>query len=69
MSHVPQASRRFVKADYIVEYAGDLLSESDALLREAEYQADPTKGSYMYFFEYKGKQYWQVWKQTMYFKS
>jgi len=52
-----KASRRFVKADYIVEYAGDLLSESDALLREAEYQGDPTKGSYMYFFEYKGKQY------------
>jgi len=52
-----KASRRFVKGDYVVEYAGDLLSESDALFREAQYQGDPTKGSYMYFFEYKGKQH------------
>merc|ERR1719193_1331432 len=52
-----KASRRFVKGDYVVEYAGDLLSESDALYREAQYQGDPTKGSYMYFFEYKGKQH------------
>ena len=52
-----RASRRFAKGDFVVEYAGDLVQESEALLRESEYQDDPTKGSYMYFFEFKGKQY------------
>ena len=52
-----RASKRFVKGDHLVEYAGELVAESEAVLREAQYQGDPTKGSYMYFFEHKGKQY------------
>ena len=41
----------------MVEYGGDLLSEAEAIAREAEYRADPSKGSFMYFFEHKGKPY------------
>ena len=50
-----KTSKEFSKGDLLVEYAGDLVSEAEAVAREAEYKADPMKGSYMYFFEHKGK--------------
>ena len=52
-----KTSKEFSKGDLLVEYAGDLVSEAEAVAREAEYKADPMKGSYMYFFEHKGKPY------------
>ena len=52
-----KTSRKFSKGDFVVEYAGDLVSEAEALAREARYKADPRKGSFMYFFEHKGKPY------------
>ena len=52
-----KTSRLFSKGDLVLEYVGELVSEEEAQSREARYRADPTIGSYMYFFEHSGKQY------------
>ena len=42
----------------LCEYAGDLLSYSEALKREQEYSSKTDVGCYMYFFKHKGKNFW-----------
>ena len=54
------STRSFKKGDLVCEYAGDLIDYKEAKTREAKYGTDETIGSYMYFFEYQNKKYWQV---------
>jgi len=42
---------------YIVEYAGELMSQKEGKIREEKYSLDPTIGSYIYFFDFKGNKY------------
>jgi len=51
------AVRSFSKGEFVVEYAGDLISIDDAKDRESKYSMDTSKGCYMYYFKHKGKQY------------
>lgn len=51
------AATGFNKAEFIVEYHGDLLELSEAKEREAKYALDPQKGCYMYYFQYHTKTY------------
>ena len=50
--------KSFDKGDFVVEYAGDLIDIGTAKDLETMYSYDPSKGSYMYYFGHKGKQYW-----------
>ena len=54
------STQSFKKGDLVCEYAGDLIDYKEAKTREAKYGTDETIGSYMYFFEYQNKKYWQV---------
>ncbi|KAK1893379.1 N-lysine methyltransferase KMT5A-A [Dissostichus eleginoides] len=51
------AATGFKKAEFIVEYHGDLLQLAEAKEREAKYALDPQKGCYMYYFQYHTKTY------------
>lgn len=51
-------NKPFRKGDFLCEYAGELISRKEAVQREIEYANDPNIGSYMYFFSYKGSDYW-----------
>ncbi|XP_062240909.1 lysine methyltransferase 5Ab [Platichthys flesus] len=51
------AVRSFKKAEFVVEYHGDLLELADAKQREAQYALDPQTGCYMYYFQYQCKTY------------
>lgn len=44
------STRPFTSGEFVVEYAGELISDYDARMREAEYKKDPEVGSYMFFF-------------------
>ena len=50
--------RDFAKGEFVVEYAGELIDIRTAKDREDKYSMDTSKGSFMYYFKYKGKQYW-----------
>ena len=52
------AAKTFYRGDFVVEYAGDLISIAEAKAREDEYAKDPTKGCYMYYFNFHNKKYW-----------
>lgn len=45
------STRAFAHGDFLVEYAGDLLDAKEAEKKEEEYKEDPTKGSYVFYFE------------------
>lgn len=49
--------RPFMKGEFVVEYAGDLMDIGMAKDLEAKYSLDTSKGCYMYYFKHKGKQY------------
>ncbi|KAH8878383.1 N-lysine methyltransferase KMT5A-A [Schistosoma japonicum] len=51
------ATRTFYEGEFIVEYAGDLISEKLAKQREAVYKQNPAIGSYMFFFVHAGQRY------------
>ncbi|XP_068430875.1 N-lysine methyltransferase KMT5A-A [Clinocottus analis] len=51
------ATRCFQKAEYVIEYHGDLLQITDAKSKEAEYAQNPATGCYMYYFQYLSKTY------------
>jgi histone-lysine N-methyltransferase SETD8 len=51
------ATREFVRGDFVVEYAGELISLDEAKKREALYSRDQNMGCYMYYFAYKNNQY------------
>ena len=53
-----KAVRDFVKGEFVVEYAGDLIDIGTAKDLEAKYSMDTSKGCYMYYFKHKEKQYW-----------
>lgn len=52
------ASKSFEKGDFVVEYSGDLIDILEAKKREKVYAEDQKLGCYMYYFKYKGQQYW-----------
>jgi len=45
------------KGEFVVEYAGDMISMDSANSRETEYSMDVSKGCYMYYFKFQGKQF------------
>ena len=47
----------FQKGDFVVEYAGELVTLEEAKNREMEYEKDPSYGSYMYYFTNDNKSY------------
>ncbi|TGZ64115.1 hypothetical protein CRM22_006545 [Opisthorchis felineus] len=51
------ATRVFQEGEFVVEYAGDLISEKIAKKREMEYKRDPSIGSYMFYFAHNGQKY------------
>ena len=50
--------KNFLKDEYVIEYAGELIDVKTARQREEEYSKDQSKGCYMYFFKFKERQYW-----------
>ena len=70
------SKRAFSKGEFIVEYAGELISDEESKARwavvelatkywllncrESKYLQDTSKGSYMYWFKHKGTEYWYV---------
>lgn len=48
---------QYEKGDFVVEYAGDLITVQEAKKRELDYEKDPTKGSYMLYFSKDSKTY------------
>jgi len=50
-----KTTRCFKKGEYIVEYAGELISGNEARMREKTYHSSQC---YMFFFEDKGKKLW-----------
>ena len=50
-------TREFLKNEFVVEYAGELLDGKTAAIREATYEQDETIGCYMFYFKYNNKQY------------
>jgi histone-lysine N-methyltransferase SETD8 len=51
------ATQCFERGQFLCEYAGETISYKVAKKREEIYAADKSIGCYMYFFEYKSKQY------------
>ncbi|XP_062590160.1 N-lysine methyltransferase KMT5A-like [Saccostrea cucullata] len=51
------ATRKFLRGDFVVEYAGDLIDLSTAKQREKEYSENPQFGCYMYYFVHKNRHY------------
>jgi len=49
--------RGFLQGEFVVEYAGPLIDIGTAKDLEETYSMDTSKGCYMYYFKYKGKQY------------
>lgn len=52
------ATKSFSRGDFVVEYAGDLIDLNAARSREKEYSKNPKFGCYMYYFNFKNKNYW-----------
>lgn len=52
------ASRKFFKGEYVVEYAGELITMEEAQRRESLYAKDENIGCYMYYFKHKNQQHW-----------
>ena len=52
------SSNFITKGTFICEYAGRLLSKKEAITEERMYEADETIGCYMYYFTFRGEQYW-----------
>uniref|UniRef100_A0A914YBZ9 SET domain-containing protein n=1 Tax=Panagrolaimus superbus TaxID=310955 RepID=A0A914YBZ9_9BILA len=52
-----RAAKNYSKNDFVCEYKGEIISMKLAHKRENEYARDPSIGSYMYFFVYKGRHY------------
>jgi len=49
------STRKFFQGEFVVEYAGDLITPKEAEVRDAKYSANTDKyGSYMYYFVHKG---------------
>jgi len=51
------STKEFQKGDFVVEYAGDIVSWEEAGKREEEYANNPQVGCYMYYYTAGGKNY------------
>lgn len=51
-------TREFRKGEFVVEYVGELIDQTAAKKREAEYARDQNAGCYMYYFKHRNHQYW-----------
>ncbi|KAL1132558.1 hypothetical protein AAG570_010510 [Ranatra chinensis] len=51
------ATQPFSRGDFVVEYAGELISSEEAKRREFMYSRDQNTGCYMYYFSFKNNQY------------
>ncbi|XP_063226021.1 histone-lysine N-methyltransferase Set8 [Bacillus rossius redtenbacheri] len=51
------ATRPFIKGEFVVEYAGELIDMSEAKIREQKYSRDENTGCYMYYFQHHNVQY------------
>lgn len=49
--------KKFFRNDYIVEYAGELLTQNEARQRENLYGRNHKIGCYMYYFKWADKVY------------
>ncbi|KAI6234375.1 [Histone H4]-lysine(20) N-methyltransferase [Aphelenchoides fujianensis] len=49
--------RPFARGEFVLEYQGDLLDQSEALARERRYEEDPSIGSFMFFFKHKDRRW------------
>lgn len=52
------ATKRFLRHEFVIEYAGELLTSAEARDREDKYAEDTGAGCYMYYFQYNNQQYW-----------
>lgn len=52
------AARDFSRGEFVVEYAGELVTIQEARNREISYSQDPNTGCYMYYFKYGSVHYW-----------
>ncbi|CAH0388815.1 unnamed protein product [Bemisia tabaci] len=50
-------TRKFSRGEFVVEYAGELISHDEARRREQFYAQDENTGSYMYYFVHSNKHY------------
>lgn len=55
-------TRPFARGEFVCEYAGELIGEKEAKLREEQYSEDPSVGCYMYFFIHKTTKWWYVFE-------
>ena len=49
------AKEPYKHGDFVVTYPGDLISDEEAARRNKMYAKDDSIGSYMYYFQWKGK--------------
>lgn len=52
------ATRSFSRGEFVVEYVGDLIGQTEAQKREEFYAKDSKFGCYMYYFKHQGQQWW-----------
>ena len=50
-------TKKLFKGQFVVEYAGELIEEDVAKIREEKYTMDETIGSYLFYFKENGKKY------------
>ena len=53
-----KATARFAKGEFLCEYVGELVSHTEAKLREERYSNNTDIGSFLYFFEHENKTIW-----------
>lgn len=54
------AGRPFGRGEFVVEYIGELIDQTEADRREEEYAKNMEFGCYMYYFKHKEQQWWLV---------
>lgn len=52
------AGRPFQRGEFVVEYIGELIDQTEADCREEEYSQKADFGCYMYYFKHKEQQWW-----------
>jgi len=51
------AQKNFKRGDFVIEYAGDLISIDKAKEREEAYRENPSVGCYMYYFNFRNRKF------------
>ena len=49
------ATAKFLRGSFLIEYAGELITNSEAIQREQGYALDPTVGCFMFYFKFGGQ--------------